>query len=115
MKYECNEVGFEDAFIEFAETGWTRRTLREMRSLNESDAWFALLREKVTAVSLPTVEGEPIAKPEDLTPDALDRLDNQLYNWLTAVIVKAIREVAELGNAVWRRQFPSVAAENSAD
>lgn len=115
MRYECTEDGFAGAFVEFTTAGWTRKDLRELRLLDEGDAWFALLQRKVTAVSLPVLSGEPIVKPSGLTPEALDRLDLVLYHWLTAQIVRALREVTELGNAVWRRQFASAVANDSTE
>jgi hypothetical protein len=109
MRYECEEAGFEGAYIEFSEKAWTRGELRDIRTLSESDEWFAILCAKVTGINLPAKDGA-LTEAHDLTPAALDRLDLVLYNWLVTVVVKAAIEVAELGNAVWRRQFPTVVA-----
>lgn len=105
MRYDCEEDGFEGAFVEFAPSGWTRKTIRDLRTLNEGDEWFAVLRERVTALHLLTVDGESIDAPAALDAALFDRLDLVLYNWLVAVIIKALGEVGDLGNAVWRRLF----------
>lgn len=103
MRYECQEAGFEGAYLEFPDTGWTRAHLRGLRTLDESEAWFELLRSRLTGVSLPVVEGEPVTKAEQVTPAMLDRLDLVLYNWFASVVVEAMRDVTSLGNAPWRR------------
>lgn len=103
MRYQCQEPGFEDAFLEIPETGWTRAHLRQLRELDESAAWFDTLRFHVTALHLPVVEGDAVTTPAGLVPEVLDRLDLVVYNWLIAAIVEAMRNVTHLGNAPWRR------------
>jgi len=103
MRYECQEKGFEGAYLEFPDTGWTRAHMRDLRTLDESEAWFARLRSRLTEVHLPVVEGEPVTKAEQVTPEMLDRLDLVLYNWFASTIVEAMRDVTQLGNAPWRR------------
>lgn len=105
MRYDCDEPGFEGAFVEFAPSGWTRKTMRDLRKLDEESGWFDVLRGRVTALHLPTVDGAALDAPADLTADNFDRLDLVLYNWLVAIIIKALGEVGDLGNAVWRRLF----------
>jgi hypothetical protein len=106
MRYECQEPGFEGAFLEFSDRGWTRKDIALLRQLDESDAWFALLHSKLVGLYLPTVEGgEPngIRHPAELTAGALDWLDLVLYNWFVTALVEALRDVNSLGNAPWRR------------
>lgn len=103
MRYACEEPGFEDAFLEISETGWTRKALRELGTLSESDEWFAALAGRLTAVHLPTLEGAPVTAPGQLTAAALDRLDVVLYNWFVAALLEALGDVTNLGNAPWRR------------
>jgi urease accessory protein UreF len=100
MRYECTEPGFEGAFLEFSAQGWTRKELHLLRTLEESDAWFALLRGKLTAYHLPTVTGGAL---EAFDSDGLDLLDLVLYNWFVTAVIEAVRDVTNLGNAPWRR------------
>lgn len=109
MRYTCEEPGFDGCFVEFTESGWTRRDQKAIRSLEESEEWFALLRTKVTGVHLVTVDGQAIDTPAGITPEMLDGMDVVLFNWFVGVIVLALGEVNSLGNAVWRRLFATPA------
>lgn len=118
MRYECAEPGFEAAWIEIRETGWTRKAINQLRALDESDEWFALLRSHVTGLHLPAVEGDAVSDVADLTPDALDRLDLVLFNWFVSALIEALRDITQLGNAPWRRlsrQSETATATNSQD
>lgn len=103
MRYECEEPGFEGAYLEMTDKGWTRKALNQLRTLDESDAWFGVLAQYVTAVHLPTLDGEPVQAAGQITPDALDRLDIVLYNWFVSALSEALADVTNLGNAPWRR------------
>lgn len=103
MRYVCQEEGFGEAFVEFLDTGWTRADLRRLRDLDESSAWFGVLRQRVVALHLPVVGGEPLTDINALTPDVLDQMDIVVYNWFVATIIEAMRDVTHLGNAPWRR------------
>ena len=103
MRYTCEEPGFEDAFLEFSEVGWTRRALNSLRTLDDTEEYFAIVRSRLTAIQVPALEGDDLTAPEHLTPDALDRIDIVAYNWIITVIVRVIRDVTNLGEAPWRR------------
>lgn len=103
MRIACEEPGFEAAFLEFADSGWTRAHLAAVRDLNESEEWFANLRARLTGCFLPVVSGEPVTEPEGVTPALLDAMDLVLYNWFITAVIQAVQEVTRLGEAPWRR------------
>lgn len=107
MRIVCEEPGFDGAFIDIDTARWTRRDVEVLVRGATTDAWFAVLRRKITAVSLPALEGEPVTTPDQITSEAMDRLDHVLWNWFVAAVTSAGRELISLGNAPWRRLSPT--------
>jgi hypothetical protein len=107
MRVTCEEPGFETAYLEIETARWTRPEVDALVSGALTEKWFAVLQRKVTGVCLPTLEGEPVTIPGHLTPEALDRLDYVLWNWLVAAVTAVGRELISLGNAPWRRLSPT--------
>jgi hypothetical protein len=103
MRIDCEEPGFESAYIDIETSRWTRPEVDVLTRGAATEKWFEVVRRKCKALSLPVLEGEPVTVPDQLTAAALDRLDYVLFNWVVAAVTKAGREVIHLGNAPWRR------------
>jgi len=111
MRYECDVEGFEGNFVNFSDS-WTRKEIREFWDKSSdnttADEFMKLVSSKVKGLHLDVVYGDQITEPVQLTEDALDRIDNRLFRWITFVIIDAAHEVVKLGNAVGERLWATV-------
>ncbi len=111
MRIVCEEPGFEGAYVDIGTARWTRRDVDALVRMATTDEWYDVLQRKVTAVSLSVLEGEPVTKPDQITGEAMDRLDYVLWNWFVAAVTSVGRELIDLGNAPWRRLSPTPEAK----
>lgn len=107
-RFECEDA--PGSWVEFNDA-WTRRELRDALSLTGVD--FAdLLRRKVLACHLVTVDGAAITAPDEITFEALDSIiDYTVYCWLIARLGTYVVEVQRLGEATQRRLWQEVAGD----
>lgn len=99
LRYELDDPEipqFAGTFIEFSKS-WTRRELRDWANA-ESDTFLDMLHRKVVALRV-----GHITEPSQITDDALDDLDNRLFEWFTMVVGRARWDVLSLGEAFGRR------------
>lgn len=111
-EYEGGRAEFAGAFLEFSETGWSRK-LRAALLGGTEEEWCDALRRVVRGVHLPLTNGAAIDAAESITPDALMELDDILAGWVSGCIIAALQEVTALGNAERRRLLASFAGTNS--
>ena len=112
MRYDCKD--FSGAFVEFSDA-WTRK---EFKRVFDSDpaAYLALVQSKVVACYLPTLEGDAINSPDMLTADRIEDVDVRLWTWFSNAVIKAVSDVAKLGEVVaaslWSGTETAKAADN---
>ena len=116
LRYEYDAEGgraeFDGAFLEFSETGWSRK-LRAALLGGTEEEWCAALRRVVRGVHLPLTNGAVIDDADGITPGALAELDDILAGWVSGCIIGALQEVTALGNAERQRLLDSFAGTNS--
>lgn len=114
LRYECDDPDFAGCFVEISKA-WSRKQYQQYWAgvKDKSDEWFALIKSKITALRLVTVEGVEITHPDQLTDETIDEIDLRLWTWFANVIPKALFDVSALGNALGRRLW--VTAEESKD
>lgn len=96
MRYECND--FPGAFVEFSDA-WSRKQLRDAWNV-QGEEYMSLVRSKIVACYLPTLDGDAIDAPEKLTLDSADDMDMRLWRWFSATVPKALDDVLKLGETV---------------
>jgi hypothetical protein len=106
MRYQCDIPGFEDNFIELSER-WTRGELATVDTL-EGEAYFWLLRRKLTAVYLSRVDEigdsiNPIDTPAGFTREATEAIDFMVWRWVAHAMRKGINTLYSLGEESARR------------
>jgi hypothetical protein len=107
MRYQCDIPGFEDNFIELSER-WTRRELATVDTI-EGEAYFALLRRKLTGVHLTRIDEEtgnaidPIDTPAGFTREATEAIDFMVWRWVAHAMRKGINTLYSLGEERARR------------
>jgi hypothetical protein len=102
MRYTCEHPAFEDAWIEVPDMGWRRSELEQLATFANTPEWWALVQRRVTALHLPTLDGDALTRPEQLTLDDTDRVDFILYQWMLSRLAVGYKDVNKLGNAQWR-------------
>ena len=107
-RFECTDA--PGSWVEFTDA-WTRRDLREAMTAT-GDEHAALLRRKVVACSLASVDDTPITHPDDLTAIVLDEcMDYTVYCWLVTRLQTWVGEVQRLGEATQRRLWQEFVGE----
>ena len=101
MRFDFDGPEFPGAFVEFSDA-WSVGEKRRIFEV-QGDEFYSLLRRKVTALSLPVMEGEQITAPDQLTHDSIDGLDGRLWDWFRGTVGRAILELGNLGEAMRRR------------
>lgn len=113
LRYECDDPQFAGCFVEYREV-WSKKQIRQFwaaRAGNEDSAeWWALVRSKIKAVYLVTVDGDALTEPDQLTEEALDEIDIRLWTWLSNAHVVALTDLVKLGEALGRRLWDSAAS-----
>lgn len=105
MKIFCSVDGLESAWVDVTEVGWTSRQLEELRTMNGADT-LDMLQRKLVACELPTVGGEPVTDPAQIT-ERLDDFDLRLLGFLGGVLYDAAPLIRSLGFFTGRRFSPS--------
>ena len=105
MRVFCGVEGLEAAWVDVTEVGWTTRQLDELRTMNGADT-LDMLQRKLTACELPTVDGEPVTDPAQITAN-LDSFDLRLLGFLGGVLFDAAPLIRGLGFFTGRRSIPS--------
>ena len=100
-RYECEHKEFAGAYVELSDV-WTRGEMRRFAAeQTDPDAYWSLIRSKITSLSLPTVDGDVIDNPDMLTDeDVLDAVDVRLWQWFSYVPIKHVGELRKLGEAL---------------
>lgn len=93
LRYELDDGA---AWVVF-DRHWTRGELRRFWREN-GDPWLALVRSKIVALCV----GE-LSDPAQVTEEGLDTLEYGVYTWFEQVCLKAVVDVAKLGEARGRR------------
>lgn len=101
MRFDFDGEEFPGAFVEFTDA-WSVGEKRRVFEVQGED-FYTLLRRKVTAIQLPTLEGDPISAPAQLTHEGIEGLDGRLWDWFRGTIGRAIVELGNLGEAMRRR------------
>jgi len=105
VRISCSVEGLESAWVDVTEVGWTTRQLDELRTMNGADT-LDMLQRKLTACELPTVDGEPVTDPAQITAH-LDSFDLRLLGFLGGVLFDAAPLIRGLGFFTGRRSMPS--------
>jgi hypothetical protein len=113
-RYACKHDEFSGAYVELSDV-WTRGEMRKFANeQTDPDAYWALIRSKITALSLPTVDGDTIDNPDMLTDeDVLDAIDVRLWQWFSYVPIKHVGDVRKLGEALGLELFSTSGAVTS--
>ena len=107
MRYQCDIPTFEDNFIELSER-WTRRELATVDTI-EGEAYFALLRRKLTAVYLSRIDEETgarivsITDPAEFTRETTEAIDFMVWRWIAHALRRGIDTMYSLGEESARR------------
>lgn len=107
---EAEELG--EPFVEFS-TVWTHGELVEWADAPSGEKKLACVKRKIVALRVPTVDGEAITAPEELTDERLDAVDQRVFMWLEAVLSTVVLEVLDLGKALRSTAFASLAEKRS--
>lgn len=105
MKISCSVEGLEAAWVDVTEVGWTTKQLDELRTMNGADT-LDMLQRKLTACELPTVDGELVTDPNEITAH-LDNFDLRLLGFLGGVLFDAAPLIRGLGFFTGRRSTAS--------
>ena len=105
MRISCSVEGLEAAWVDVTEVGWTTKQLDELRTMNGADT-LDMLQRKLTACELPTVDGDLVTDPVQITEN-LDRFDLRLLGFLGGVLFDAAPLIRGLGFFTGRRSTPS--------
>ena len=105
VRVSCGVEGLEAAWVDVTEVGWTTKQLDELRTMNGADT-LDMLRRKLTACELPTVDGDLVTDPVQITEN-LDRFDLRLLGFLGGVLFDAAPLIRGLGFFTGRRSTPS--------
>lgn len=113
-RYDCEHDEFSGAFVELSDV-WTRGEMRRFANeQTDPDAYWQLIRNKITALSLPTVDGDTIDNPDLLTDeDVLDAIDVRLWQWFSYVPIKHVGDLRKLGEALGLGLFSTSGAVTS--
>ena len=113
MRYDCND--FPGAFVEFSDA-WTRKEFKRVFDNSDPAVYLALVRSKVVACYLPTSDGDAIDNPDKMTAERIEDVDVRLWTWFSNAVIKAVSDVAKLGEAVaaslWSGTETAKAADN---
>jgi hypothetical protein len=86
MRYEYAE----SAYVELSDS-WTRREVREFMEA-DGEGSLLMLKSHIVSICLPG-----IASAEDITEEAIDEMDWQLWRWFSALPVAHLNSLYELG------------------
>ena len=116
MRYECDFPGYEDCFIEVSES-WTRSEIRRFYADGDKPEWFEMIKSKIVSINLRTSTGV-IDSPEKFVESEVDDMDYQIWQWVSAALIKAHVDVRKLGEAPALRWYekqgaPATAPNNS--
>ena len=105
VRVSCGVEGLESAWVDVTEVGWTTRQLDELRMMNGAET-LDMLQRKLVACELPTVGGELVTDPAQITAH-LDDFDLRLLGFLGGVLYDAAPLIRSLGFFTGRRSTPS--------
>jgi hypothetical protein len=96
-------------WIELADV-WTRKEMRDFYQAalsGDDERTFALLRAKLTAVHIYTVDGG-IVESADALIECMDDLDVRIVRWLATGIMQMLQENMSLGEAKRRLLYDGI-------
>lgn len=102
QRYEFDAI--EGTFVEFGDS-WTRGEMLRFSEL-EGPQYFAFLASKMTALSLPMGNGEPLTDPAQFV-DRLDDVDMRAFYWLMTLPALEYGRIGRLGESTGRQWLKS--------
>lgn len=105
-RYDAPEP-FSGSYVEYSDA-WSVGQRNRFFTVKGAD-FVALIATKIKALHLPCAEGDDITDPEELTFEALDRLDDRILRWFLDTASDCLRRIAEMGEAL--RLPPSATTE----
>ena len=110
MRIDCKLPGYESCYLDIADR-WTRGEIRAFWTVTDDEEATALLRSKLSDMHLTAVDGDSFDDPEDLTTANVDKLDYELYLWVSTAFGEAINELQALAKKNARASFSTTAAK----
>ena len=104
IRIECAAPGLEANWLDVADK-WTQRDVERLIRV-EDEAFYELMREKVTACHIELETGETITDPQAITTDAMLDVDVALLSWIGRGLPLAVAQRRVLGNASARLSLP---------
>ncbi len=101
----CDAPGLEANWVDVADR-WTQREIAAMHAAAD-EAFFALLRTKLTACNVVVSDALTVTDPAQLTDDVLMDADVMLMGWLGRVLPLAVAQLRYLGSRSARLSLPA--------